>query len=390
MTERQQTNRRDFLIGKSIRSEIAERLDRGAQEPPSIDQPPVVTNSADRRQQAYLEQYAANAMACEFEFSFNLHQYSNAGEAAAVGFELLHQLEQQLTVYREDSEISRLNRMAHQQPVELEPQLYRLLQRGVELSRSTHGAFDMTAGPLSQAWGFDQRQGRLPDPAAINEALKQVGWESIQLDEDRQTVTFTKPGLSLNLGAIGKGYALDRVRSQFLRLGIGDFLLHGGQSSLIAMGTSESGASGTADSPQSGEPTPGWKIGISHPAMPGARLGEVVLCDQAMGTSGTAKQGFYHRGKRYGHVIDPRTGWPSSEFLSTTVIAPTAAESDALATAFFVMKVDDIERYCNQHPGVGAILVSPVNTRSAHTRVTVINVERFELVEGPGLGQRVK
>jgi thiamine biosynthesis lipoprotein len=377
MAESRQTNRRDFLVGKSVRAEIARRMDRVAEQTPAISRPPAVVDSSFNRQQAYLEQYAANAMACEFEFSFNLHQYPNASEAAAAGFDLLHRLEQQLSVYRPDSEICQLNRTADQQPCQLELELFRLLQQSLELSRSTRGAFDMTAGPLSQVWGFDQRKGTLPDPAAINEALTRVGWESVRLDESNHSLRFLKPGITLNLGGIGKGYALDRVSREFLGRGIGDFLLHGGQSSLVAIGTSEAGVQ-KRDEPSAAA---GWKIGITHPAMPQVRLGEVVLCDQAMGTSGTAKQGFYHRGKRYGHVIDPRTGWPSSEFLSATVIAPSAAESDALATAFFVMPLEDIERYCADHPGIGAILVSAVNRSTAHTLVTVINVDRFELTE---------
>ena len=93
--------------------------------------------------------------------------------------------------------------------------------------------------------------------------------------------------------------------------------------------------------------------------MPNCRLAEFKLLNQALGTSGTGRQGFFHQGKRYGHIIDPRTGWPTDHVLSSTVISPSAALSDALATAFFVMKLNEVEDYCKAHPDVAALLVVP-------------------------------
>ena len=106
-------------------------------------------------------------------------------------------------------------------------------------------------------------------------------------------------------------------------------------------------------------PNYGWTIGVSHPTLPDIRLARIHLGDRALGTSGTARQGFFHDGKRYGHIIDPRTGWPTAHTLSSIVIAKSAAQADALATAFFVMSVEDVERYCQQHSETGAVLVLP-------------------------------
>jgi thiamine biosynthesis lipoprotein len=130
--------------------------------------------------------------------------------------------------------------------------------------------------------------------------------------------------MMINLGAIGKGDALDRLARELTAAGVTDFLIHGGQSSVIARGDQVPGSD------------LGWAIGIAHPTKPQRRLAGVWLKDQAIGTSGSGKQFFHHRGRRYGHVIDPRTGQPAGDLLSLTVIMTSAADADACATGLFV------------------------------------------------------
>jgi thiamine biosynthesis lipoprotein len=151
------------------------------------------------------------------------------------------------------------------------------------------------------------------------------------------------------LGGIGKGYALDRGAELLQENGTSDFVFHGGQSSIVARGS-------RLDPEQE---TPGWKVGVNHPLRPEQRLAEITLQDQAIGTSGSRRQSFYHQGKRYGHIIDPRTGWPAQDVYSATVIAPTAATADALSTAFYVMGVENSLSYCEHHPEVAALIVTP-------------------------------
>ena len=224
-------------------------------------------------------------------------------------------------------------------------ELVRLLSKGQEIFRGTDGCFDMTAAPLSKLWGFHQREGRLPTQAEIDRTLEQVGGQHVRLDETAGTIQFTSPNIELNLGGIGKGYALDRCRELLLDEEVGDFLIHGGHSSVLGCGD------------RMGKTKPGWQVNVRHPLRPDRVLAEIYLRDQALGTSGSAVQSFQHEGKRYGHIIDPRTGWPAEEVLSATVIAPTAAESDALATAFYVGGAELAESYCDKHPTVAALLV---------------------------------
>ena len=173
--------------------------------------------------------------------------------------------------------------------------------------------------------------------------------QHLQLEVDSKSVRFAVPDLKINLGGIGKGYAIDCVAQMIREKGIGDFVLHGGQSSVVAAGNQKNLES---------ESDRGWPVGLSHPLLPDRRLAEFYLRDAALGTSGTARQGFFHQGKRFGHIIHPQTGWPTDHFLSTTVISPSAELSDALATAFFVMPIEAVEAVCRQHTDVGAVLVS--------------------------------
>jgi thiamine biosynthesis lipoprotein len=160
-------------------------------------------------------------------------------------------------------------------------------------------------------------------------------------------VRFLAPGVEINLGGIGKGYALDRCADLLRAAGIEDFLIHGGQSSVLAVGSHPA------------TPGQGWNIGLRHPLRPDRRLAEFFLRDQALGTSGSGTQFFHHRGKRYGHLLDPRTGRPADGVLSATVLAPDAAEADALATAFYVLGPEAAATYGASHDGIATLLATP-------------------------------
>jgi thiamine biosynthesis lipoprotein len=156
----------------------------------------------------------------------------------------------------------------------------------------------------------------------------------------------------LNLGSLGKGYALDRCGEQLEAGGIGDFLIHGGGSSVLARGAQATGS----DTERAAD---GWVLGVRHPTRPDRRLAEIRLRDRALATSGSWAQSFTHQGRRLGHILDPRSGWPAEGVMSTTVVAPTAVLADALSTAFYVMGAEKSLEYCAKHADVGAVLVCP-------------------------------
>lgn len=352
MTDSSST-RRDFLKGRAaLRAiEAVAEAPEPLQAPDSANAQSDIPedNTAAGRQSAYMEHYSKPAMACQFELLFNMHQYPTAGNVTGEVFQLLDDLEDQMTVYRDHSEISRLNQLAFSAQVQVEPRLYGLLKLAKEIWQSTGGAFDVTAGQLSALWGFEQRSGSIPTDEAIKETLRCVGTSHVMFDDDQTSVQFSAEGVKINLGGIGKGFAIDAMASMLRMNGIRDFAIHGGQSSVLCGGDylTNDGGDGA-----------GWPIGLSHPVLPEVRLAHFNLKDRALGTSGSGRQGFFHKGKRYGHIIDPRCGWPTDHFLSTTVISPSAARSDALATAFFVMELDEVEAYCRTHTDVSAVMIT--------------------------------
>jgi thiamine biosynthesis lipoprotein len=329
-------------------------------------------------------------MACLFEIVFDAAQYRELTDAAIEALELVARLEDQLTVYRETSEVSQLNRLAAEQPVRVESGLFRLLKRAVALYDQTGGAVDVTAGPLSRIWGFYRRQGRMPSSGEIATALQSVGSRHLDLDAATQTIRFRQPGMELNLGAVGKGYALDQAADALVAAGMNDFLIHGGNSSVLARGrrasaeceiqNTESEASHSAfRTPHSAF----WTVALRHPLRPHIRVAEFILEDQALGTSGSGTQYFHHQGKRYGHIIDPRTGWPADKVLSATVIAPSAEQADALSTAFYVMGLEPAREFCVAHPEIAALLTTQSGAGQIELHPINLPEDRWRRLDAP-------
>ena len=334
-----ENSRRDFLAGQGARQALASFVTGAAPDSPNI------AHESATRSAPPLLHVSREAMACEFAIFFDPVRYPSGTDVSVAALDLISALEAQMTIYRETSEVSRLNTIASFRPVAVEAGLFQLFARAQDLSRKTGGAFDITAGQLNKIWGFYRRQGRMPGPDDIAEALATVGHEALLLDAAQRTVQFQKAGMEINLGAIGKGYALDQAADLLQEKGLHDCLLHGGNSSVLARGHRQ-GDSG------------GWTVALKHPLKPSERLGEFVLHNQALGTSGSGSQYFHHAGKRYGHIIDPRTGWPAEQVLSSTVIAPTAAEADALATALYVMSLEEAAAFAERRPDVSALLTT--------------------------------
>jgi thiamine biosynthesis lipoprotein len=293
------------------------------------------------------------AMACRFEITLPA-ETPDAVRAATIALDGIDRLEAQLSVFRDTSEVSAINRDAGRRSVVVEPRLFGLLRQCATLHRDTDGAFDITTAPLTRCWGFMKRQGRVPDAETLAQARANVGMTAVALDDAARTIRFTRPGIELNLGAIGKGYALDVVADDLRRRGPAA-LLNAGSSSMVAIGRPaglrrENAASAAQDDDN------GWKLGIRDPRRRDMRAAVLALHDCAMATSGVGEQAFEVDGRRYSHLLDPRTGQPVEGVLSVTVIASTGAEAEALSTAFAVGGVAVAERYCATHADVLAFI----------------------------------
>jgi thiamine biosynthesis lipoprotein len=349
--------RRDFLRGKRVEEPTSEESIRKSDT--ESDSP----NSVDLTGEPYLLKFGRRAMACQFQVMVNVGKYEAATEIAIEALDRVDELEQMFTVYRDDSEVSQLNQLAAGDYNFVSPELADLLRMSLQLHEMTSGAFEITAGPIADVWDKARRDGVLPSETEIERALQQVGSQHIAFDEKEDTISFLKAGVALNFGGIGKGYALDDSASILESRGMSDFLFHGGRSSVLARGQCASAAAG--ESP--------WRVGVIHPLRPNQRLAEVRLENRALSTSGSQTQSVTFGGRRYGHIIDPRTGWPAEGVLSVTVVAQTGAEADAMSTALYVLGVERGLELCEQHPQFGAIFVTP-GDRVGEIRISSCNL----------------
>jgi thiamine biosynthesis lipoprotein len=305
------------------------------------------------------------AMACDFAAAVNPGQTDQL-LACGDALEIVPHIESWLSTYQPNSELSRLNAVVGNVAIDVSSELFDLLLAAKELHRATDGAFDMASGGQIQLWRRCRSEQRIPTEDEIKEALSASGMSKVVLSAEQQQVTFSTPGLSLDPGAIGKGYALDQTIEALENTNNAprDYLLHGGRSSVVARGEHNN--------------LPGWPIGIGNPLLTKRRLGTVILRNQAMSTSGSNIQFFRCEGRRFGHILDPRTGWPVEGMLSVTVLADSAAVADAVSTAFFVLGVEKTVECCDNLSQIGAILV-PFPDKGARVEPVVIGIPPEQL-----------
>lgn len=369
------THRRQFLKGQSAADALADLAAGAVAEAgaPAESPPP----------EGYLIQFGRRAMACQFEVFLNAGQYAGGPDAAVSALELIDRLEAQMTIYRDTSEIAEINRLAAQSPVAVEPRLFEVLAHAVDLSQQTGGAFDITSGPLTKIWGFHRRAGAVPPLQELAAALDRVGSQFVTLDAAARTIYFQRPGMEINLGAIGKGHGLDRVAEAMSAAGVSDFLCHGGQSSVLARGSCGLVTDGADDH------RGGWVVDLRNPLRPERSVVEIRLSDRALGTSGAGTQFFRHQGRRYGHILDPRTGWPGEGVFSATVVASTAADADALSTALYLLGPERAVEWRQDHPEIGLLMfVTGKAGRSVELIVEGLSPDDWRMLDDSGVPHR--
>jgi FAD:protein FMN transferase len=243
--------------------------------------------------------------------------------AVEASLEEVRRLEEMMSNYRPDSEWSRMNREAASRPVPVSKELFDLLAACQRYSEASEGAFDISVGPLMKVWGFYKGSGRFPHRAEIKGALARVGYRNVELSEPNRTVRFRRPGMELDPGGIGKGYAVDRMVALLRSGGVGSAFVTAGSSSLYGLGAPPTEARG-------------WHVGIRHPKDARRTVADVWLKDQSMATSGNYEKFFVANRKLYSHIMDPRTGYPAQGMLSVSVIAPRAIDSEAWTKPYYI------------------------------------------------------
>jgi FAD:protein FMN transferase len=247
--------------------------------------------------------------------------------------------------YKPDSEVSRVTGLAGVEALPVHADTLHVIQTAQDISRETGGAFDITVAPLVKLWGFFSHEARVPRDDEIVEARAGVGYEGVRIDSDASTVMLEREGMDLDLGGIAKGHAVDLAARSVRDAGVRSALVNLSNSTFYAIGV-----------PDGAEH---WRIAVQHPRAPGDQLGLVLVSDAALATSADTEQFFVRDGVRYGHILDPRTGYPvTNGVVSVTVVAPTGIEADALATAVFVLGADDGLALIRQREGVSALVVT--------------------------------
>ena len=272
-----------------------------------------------------------------------------ANAAAHAAFDRIRQLNLIFSDYDEDSEISRLTRdYTPGHPVPISAELATVLAASLEVSRRSGGAFDVTVAPLVKLWRTSRRTKRLPTAEELAVAKKRVGYEAVHLDPKRRTVAFDKPGMQLDFGGIVKGYAADEARDVLKSRGL--------KQTLVAL----SGDISVGDPPP-GEA--GWKIGVAGLEPPGEEPKTFVrLANMAVSTAGDAFQFVEIAGKRYSHLIDPKTGLGITRRVSVTVIAPTGLLSDGLDSAAAILGPDQGVKLLENTPGISSRFLELTDT----------------------------
>ncbi|MFT3796248.1 FAD:protein FMN transferase [Flavobacterium sp.] len=240
------------------------------------------------------------------------------------------------------TQVSEINRNAGIKPVKVDKELFDLTARGIEFSKLTDGAFDISWASMEKIWKFDGTMTQMPSPEAVKQSVAKVGYKNIILDKENQTIFLKLPGMRIGFGSIGKGYAADKTKELMRQKGV------------IAGIVNASGDMNTWGKQPDGQP---WTVGITNPMDKDKVFGYFPLEDNAVVTSGTYEKFVVLNGKRYSHIIDTRTGYPASGLSSVTVFAPSAELANGLSTAIIVMGQEVGMNLVNQLPGIRCVMV---------------------------------
>jgi len=257
-------------------------------------------------------------------------------------------LESVFSRYLPGSEISRINREAGISPVSVSNEMMEVLSRAEDISLKTQGAFDISVGPLMEIWGFfPERKGQVPSEADLADTMARVGWRAIELDRSAETIHFSRPGMEIDLGALAKGYVVDRLVDLLRVEGFESAMVNAG-GDIYCLGENPDGRK--------------WRIGVEHPRDEEEILTVLELKDRAVATSGDYRNYFINSRLRYSHIIDPRTGRPGeSQVVEVSVMAPDCMTADGLATSMFVMGAEKGIKLLREIEDVDGVIVTEEN-----------------------------
>ena len=270
----------------------------------------------------------------------------NADRASDEAIKEIERIHSVFSSFDENSEIYKINENAFKEPVKMSDEVLFVIEKCLEMSKVTDGAFDITVKPLTEIWNVKAESPKVPEESKIKDALSKIGWENIEIADGY--ISFKKEGMKIDLGGAVKGYACDRAKEIITSYGIKNALLDLG-GNLYALGVSESGKS--------------WKVGIQDPSqMRGESFKTLNLSDVSCVTSGSYERYFEENGKIYHHILDTKTGYPVDKgLISVTVVSPSSFEADMLSTAIFALGEDRINELKEKYKFQECIVVDKQN-----------------------------
>ena len=269
-----------------------------------------------------------------------------ARKAIDAGIGEIRRIERLISSWDESSQTSAINRNAGIQPVQVDEELFQLIRRSLKVSGITDGAFDISFAAIEKLYRFDGSETALPPAEEVARSVAKINYRNIILDPDKHTVFLKEPGMRIGFGAIGKGYAANRARAVMQDMGIGNGLVNA-SGDLICWGKQEDGRD--------------WGIAIADPDDKMKAIAWLPIGEGSVVTSGDYEKFLLSDGKRYAHIIDPRTGYPTTGIKSVTILCPDAELADALATSVFVLGKKKGLALINQLNGIECLIITEEN-----------------------------
>jgi len=286
-------------------------------------------------------------MGSRFEITVVANNQTEADTYIDLAVAEISRIEKLISSWDADSETSKINANAGLKPVQVSPELFSLIERAIRISQLTDGAFDISYASMDRIWKFDGSMTEMPSEETIKASVARVGFQNIELDKSASSVFLKKEGMKIGFGAIGKGYAADKAKTLLMNKGVAAGIINA------------SGDMNTWGKQPNGDY---WKVAITNPMNKNKAFALLPLKEGAVVTSGDYEKYVSFNGKRYAHIIDPRTGYPATGIISATVFAPQAELADALATSIFVMGIDVGLDRINQLPQIECIIIDDKGT----------------------------
>ena len=255
-------------------------------------------------------------------------------------------IEKLISSWDVNSETSLINKFSGIKPIKVDKELFDLIERSIAISTLTNGAFDISYASMDRIWKYDGTMREMPSKEKISSSIKKVGYQNIIIDKEAQTVFLKLKGMKIGFGAIGKGYAADKAKALLIEKGVKAGIINA-SGDLNAWGKQANGKD--------------WMVAITNPLNKNKVFSWLPINDSAIVTSGNYEKFVSFNGIRYSHIIDPRTGYPSTGIISTSIMTSNAELADAISTSVFVMGVETGLDFINQLKGVDCIIIDEQN-----------------------------